>query len=203
MTRLRLAILISGRGTNMEALLDAAALPGYPAEPVLVLSNRPEAAGLASAEARGVDTVAIDHKPFGTDREAFERQMQAKLENAGVEIIALAGFMRVLTPWFVSQWEGRMINIHPSLLPKYPGLHTHARALEAGDAEGGCSVHWVSEGVDEGDVIARARVPVLPGDTPELLAGRVLIAEHQIYPAALARACEIIMRRSGRQEPGI
>ena len=189
MTRLRLAILISGRGTNMEALLDAADAPDYPAEPVLVLSNRPDAAGLETAASRGIATVAIDHKPFGKDREAFERAMQEHLEKAGVEIIALAGFMRVLTPWFVSRWSGRMINIHPSLLPKYPGLNTHARAIEAGDAEGGCSVHWVSEGVDEGGVIAQARVPIRPGDTAEALASRVLVAEHHLYPQALALAC--------------
>ena len=189
MTRLRLAILISGRGTNMEALLDAADAPDYPAEPVLVLSNRPDAAGLETAASRGIATVAIDHKPFGKDREAFERAMHEHLEKAGVEIIALAGFMRVLTPWFVSRWSGRMINIHPSLLPKYPGLNTHARAIEARDAEGGCSVHWVSEGVDEGGVIAQARVPIRPGDTAEALASRVLVAEHHLYPQALALAC--------------
>lgn len=195
MSRLRLAILISGRGTNMEALLDAAAAPDYPAAPLLVLSNRPDADGLETAASRGIATAAVDHKPFGKDREAFERAMQVELEQAGVEIIALAGFMRVLTPWFVSHWSGRMINIHPSLLPKYPGLDTHARAIEAGDAEGGCSVHWVSEGVDEGGVIAQARVPIQPGETADSLATRVLAAEHKLYPQALALACTEIRQR--------
>lgn len=195
MTRLNLAILISGRGSNMEALLKAAEDPAYPARPVLVLSNRPDAKGLGTAAAAGIPTRAIDHKAYGKDREAFERELDKALAEAGTEIIALAGFMRVLTPWFVSRWEGRMINIHPSLLPKYKGLDTHQRAIEAGDTEAGCTVHWVSSGVDEGEIIAQAAVPVLPGDTPDTLAARILPEEHRLYPQALAKACRQIMAR--------
>ena len=195
MTRLKLAILISGRGSNMEALLKAAEAPNYPAEAVLVLSNRPDAAGLKFAEAGGVATAAIDHKTYGKDREAFEYHVDATLRGAGVDVIALAGFMRVLTPWFVTRWEGRMINIHPSLLPKYKGLDTHQRAIDAGDTEAGCTVHWVSAGVDEGEIIAQASVPILPGDTAETLAARTLPEEHRLYPRALALACEQIMAR--------
>lgn len=193
MRRLNLAILISGRGSNMEALLHAAEDPAYPAKPVLVASNRPDAKGLETAAAAGIATAAIDHKIYGKDREAFERALDAELQAAGTEIIALAGFMRVLTPWFVGRWEGRMINIHPSLLPKYKGLHTHQRAIDAGDATGGCSVHWVSAGVDDGEVIAQARVPILPGDTEDTLAARVLVEEHKLYPKALAKACQQVL----------
>lgn len=194
MRRLKLAVLISGRGSNMEALLNAAAAdPDFPAEPVLVLSNRPDAAGLKIAEAAGAPAVAIDHKTYGRDREAFEFHVDATLRGAGVEIIALAGFMRVLTPWFVKRWEGRMINIHPSLLPKYKGLDTHQRAIDAGDAQAGCSVHWVSAGVDEGEIIAQACVPILPGDNAETLAARTLPQEHRLYPEALKIACKKIM----------
>jgi phosphoribosylglycinamide formyltransferase-1 len=192
MTRLRLAILISGRGSNMEALLSAAEDPAYPAKPVLVASNRPDAKGLETAAAAGIPTLAIDHKLYGKDREAFERALDMALTDAGTEIIALAGFMRVLTPWFVTRWEGRMINIHPSLLPKYKGLDTHQRAIDAGDAEAGCTVHWVSAGVDEGEIIAQAAVPILPGDTAETLAARTLPEEHKLYPRALALACQKI-----------
>ena len=192
MTRLNLAILISGRGSNMEALLSAAEDPAYPAKPVLVASNRPDAKGLETAAASGIPTLAIDHKLYGKDREAFERALDKALNEAGTEIIALAGFMRVLTPWFVTRWEGRMINIHPSLLPKYKGLDTHQRAIDAGDAEAGCSVHWVSAGVDEGEIIAQAAVPILPGDTADTLAARTLPEEHKLYPRALALACEQI-----------
>lgn len=192
MTRLKLAILISGRGSNMEALLNAASAADYPAKPVLVLSNRPDAAGLQFAEAAGIATAAIDHKTYGKNREAFEFHVDSTLRGAEVEIIALAGFMRVLTPWFVKRWEGRMINIHPSLLPKYKGLDTHQRALDAGDSEAGCTVHWVSAGVDEGEIIAQARVPVLAGDTAETLAARTLPVEHRLYPEALAMACRQI-----------
>lgn len=192
MTRLRLAILISGRGSNMEALLSAAEDPAYPAKPVLVASNRPDAKGLETAAAAGIPTLAIDHKLYGKDREAFERALDKALTDAGTEIIALAGFMRVLTPWFVTRWEGRMINIHPSLLPKYKGLDTHQRAIDAGDTEAGCTVHWVSAGVDEGEIIAQAAVRVLPGDTAETLAARTLPEEHKLYPRALALACQKI-----------
>ena len=189
MTRRNLAILISGRGSNMEALLSAAEDPAYPAKPVLVATNRPDAKGLETAAAAGIPTLAIDHKLYGKDREAFERELDKALTEAGTEIIALAGFMRVLTPWFVTRWEGRMINIHPSLLPKYKGLDTHQRAIDAGDAEAGCTVHWVSAGVDEGEIIAQAAVPILPGDTADTLAARTLPEEHRLYPRALALAC--------------
>ncbi|MEM5517294.1 phosphoribosylglycinamide formyltransferase [Henriciella sp. AS95] len=194
MSRLRLAILISGRGTNMERLLEAAAEDGFPAIATLVLSNKASAAGLDTARNAGVEALAIPHRDFD-DRESFERAMDQALTDRGIEIIALAGFMRVLTPWFVGKWAGRLINIHPSLLPKYPGLNTHARAIEAGDVEAGCSVHWVTEGVDEGDVIAQARAPILSGDTPDQLANRVLAEEHKLYPRALAEACRLIRQR--------
>lgn len=195
MTRLRIAILISGRGTNMEAILKAAEASDYPADPILILSNRPTAKGLDTAKTAGLSAVAVDHKPFGKDREAFERALQAVLTEHNIEMIVLAGFMRILTPWFVQQWEGRMINIHPSLLPKYPGLNTHQRALDAGDSEAGCSVHWVTEGVDEGAVIAQARVPVLDGDTADDLAERVLLEEHRLYPRAVALAAQDILSK--------
>ena len=195
MRRLKLAILISGRGSNMEALVRAAKSPDYPAEPVLILSNRPDAAGLAFAEAAGIPALAIDHKAYGKDREAFERDLDAALHAAGAEIIALAGFMRVLTNWFVSRWEGRMVNIHPSLLPKYKGLDTHQRAIDAGDHEAGCTVHWVSAGVDEGEIIAQAHVQILAGDTADTLAARTLPAEHKLYPEALKIACKTITEK--------
>lgn len=189
MTRKRLGILISGRGSNMEALLRAAKSEDWPAEIAVVGSNRPDAAGLAKAAEAGVATFALDHKTFGKDREAFERALDAKLVEAGVELVALAGFMRVLTPWFVEKWGGRLINIHPSLLPKYPGLDTHQRALDAGDAEHGCTVHYVTAGVDEGPVIGRAIIDVHEDDTPETLAGRLLHAEHLLYPMCIVRIC--------------
>ena len=196
MTRLKLAILISGRGSNMEAILEAARDPAYPAKPVLVLSNRPDAKGLETATAAGIATAAIDHKTYGKDREAFERAMHEQLTEAGVEIIALAGFMRVLTPWFVNKWQGRMVNIHPSLLPKYKGLDTHQRALDAGDTEAGCTVHWVSPGVDDGEIIQQASLPILPGDTADSLAARLLPVEHRLYPEALTKACAEIQTRA-------
>ncbi len=186
MRRVRTAALISGRGSNMEALIRAAADPDYPAEIVLVLANRPDADGLATAAAAGVPAEAIDHRPFGKDREAHERVLDARLRDAGVELVALAGYMRVLTPFLVRAWAGRMVNIHPSLLPLYPGLHTHARALAAADADAGCTVHMVTEGVDEGPILGQARVPILAGDTPDTLAARVLAEEHRLYPQCLA-----------------
>ena len=189
MTPLRLAILISGRGSNMETLLKACTEPEYPAAPELVISNRPAAAGLIRAADRGVRAIAIDHRPYGNNREQFEAHLTTALEAARIEIIALAGFMRILTPGFVTHWRGRLINIHPSLLPKYPGLNTHQRAIDAGDKEAGASVHWVTEGVDEGEVIDQVRVPIRTDDTAERLAARVLPAEHELYPRALRKAC--------------
>lgn len=174
----------------MAALIDASGQADSPYEVVCVLSNDPEAGGLAIARAKGVQTVsAIDHRPFGKDRVAHEAALQAVLHTADVEVIALAGYMRLLTPFLVTRWEGRMLNIHPSLLPKYPGLDTHARAIEAGDAEAGCTVHIVTQGVDEGPVLDQARVPVLADDTPGSLAQRVLAAEHELYPRALTAFC--------------
>lgn len=184
--RTRVGVLISGRGSNMLSLVEAARDRAYPAEVVVVLSNNPEAPGLQAARSAGIEARGIDHRPFGPEREAHERALDAVLQQHGVELIALAGYMRVLTPWLVNRWAGRMLNIHPSLLPLYPGLHTHRRALAAGDAEAGCTVHLVTEGVDQGPVLAQARVPVPPGDTEGSLAARVLEAEHQLYPRALA-----------------
>jgi phosphoribosylglycinamide formyltransferase 1 len=186
MPRLRTAILISGRGSNMAALLAAARDPAYPAEIALVLSNRAEAAGLARAAEAGVPTAVVESRAHRGDRAGFEAAMQAVLERHGIGLIALAGFMRVLTPAFVERWAGRLVNIHPSLLPAFPGLETHGRALAAGVRLHGCTVHLVSAGVDEGPILAQAAVPVLPADTPDSLAARVLAEEHRIYPAALA-----------------
>lgn len=180
----RVAILISGRGSNMAALLDAMADPEFPAEPVLVLSNRADAKGLETAAARGVPTIVVDHAAF-EDREAFEKAVDAELERAGAEIVCLAGFMRVLTAWLVARWKGRMINIHPSLLPMFPGLHTHERALDAGVRITGCTVHLVSTDVDDGPILGQAAVPVLEDDDADALAARVLEAEHKLYPACL------------------
>lgn len=159
----------------------------HPARCVLVASNDPEAAGLARAAAMGIPTAAVDHRAYKGDRAAFEAALQAELDKAAPDILCLAGFMRVLTAGFVDQWAGRMLNIHPSLLPKYKGLHTHARALEAGDAEAGCSVHLVTPALDDGPILGQARVPVLPGDTEADLAARVLVQEHRLYPLVLER----------------
>jgi phosphoribosylglycinamide formyltransferase-1 len=181
------AIFISGRGSNMMALVEAAKAEDFPAEFVLVVSNDPNAQGLAWAAERGIKTLAVDHKPFGKDREAHERILNEALVAEGVEFICLAGYLRVLTPFLVDTWAGRMINIHPALLPAFKGLHTHERAIEAGATEHGATVHWVSSGVDEGEIIAQARVPVLPGDTADVLAARVLAEEHRLYPAAVRK----------------
>ncbi len=182
----RTAILISGGGSNMVTLVQS--MTGdHPARPCLVLANDPAAGGLDKAAALGVPTAVVDHRPFGRDRAGFEGELSRVLAAHAPDIICLAGFMRVLTPDFVTRWQGRMLNIHPSLLPKYPGLHTHARALEAGDAEAGCSVHEVTAELDGGPILGQARVPVLAGDTPESLAARVLVEEHRLYPMVLRR----------------
>lgn len=186
MTR-RVAILISGGGSNMMALLRDMEMGDHPACAVLVASNDPGAGGLAKAAALGVATVAVDHRPFGADRAAFEAALMRPILAVGADLICLAGFMRVLTPGFVEPFAGRMLNIHPSLLPLYPGLHTHARALAAGDAEAGCTVHEVTPVLDDGPILGQARVPVLPDDTAETLAARVLVQEHRLYPAVLRR----------------
>lgn len=185
MSRTRVAALISGRGSNMAALLAAARAPDYPAEIALVLSNKADAGGLRTAAEAGVATAVVESRRFGKDREAFERAMDAELERHGIQIVALAGFMRVLTPWFVRRWAGRLVNIHPALLPSFPGLDTHERALEAGVRFHGCTVHLVGEEVDVGPILAQAAVPVRQDDTPDSLAARVLAEEHRIYPAAL------------------
>ena len=182
----RVAIFISGGGSNMVTLAES--MTGdHPARPVLVLSNNANAGGLKKAEAMGIPTAVVDHRPFKGDRPGFEAALQAELEKAQPDILCLAGFMRVLTAGFVEPWKGRMLNIHPSLLPKYRGLHTHARALEAGDTEHGCTVHEVTPELDDGPLLGQARVPVLAGDTPDTLAARVLEMEHKLYPAVLRR----------------
>ena len=183
----RVAILISGGGSNMAALLDSMAAQDHPAEPVLVLSNLPGAGGLDKARRLGVATAVVDHRPFGADRAGFEAALQAVLDGVAPDILCLAGFMRILTPGFIAGWEGKMLNIHPSLLPKYKGLHTHARALAAGDTEAGCSVHVVTADLDGGPVLGQARVPILPDDTEERLSRRVLSEEHRLYPEVLRR----------------
>jgi phosphoribosylglycinamide formyltransferase 1 len=192
MAKKRVAVLISGRGSNMVSLIEAAKAKDYPAEIALVISNRPDAAGLAHARAAGIATEVVDHTRFGKDREAFERALQAVLEQNRIELVCLAGFMRLLTPWFVERWPGRMLNIHPALLPEFKGLHTHERAIEAGAKTHGATVHFVVPEMDSGPIIARAEVPVLATDTPETLAARVLSVEHRIYPEALRQVAEAI-----------
>lgn len=184
-SKTRTAIFISGRGSNMMALVEAAGAPDFPAKFALVVSNDPEAAGLAWAAERGIKTVAVDHKPFGKDRESHERAVHEALVAEDIEFICLAGYMRILTPWLVEQWNGRMINIHPALLPDFKGLHTHERAIEAAVREHGATVHWVTPGVDEGETILQARVPVFPEDTADVLSKRVLAEEHKLYPQAV------------------
>ncbi len=191
---LRVAILISGSGSNMVAL--AQSMQGdHPARPCLVLSNRPDAGGLARAAGMGIPTAVVDHRSFGTNRAAFEEALQEALAAARPDVIALAGFMRILGPGFVRAHAGRMMNIHPSLLPKYRGLDTHARAIAAGDTEAGCTVHEVTPALDDGPILGQARVPVLPDDTPETLAARVLPMEHRLYPLVLRRFA------SGQRDP--
>jgi formyltetrahydrofolate-dependent phosphoribosylglycinamide formyltransferase len=180
----RVAVLISGRGTNLQALLDAQQNAYTIA---LVISNVAGVEGLDRARDAGVEALTIDHKPFGKDREGFERKIDSALRARKIDIVALAGFMRVLTPFFVRAWAGRLVNIHPSLLPKYPGTNTHARALEAGDAWHGASVHLVVEEVDAGEIIGQSRMPIEPGDTPETLARRLLAIEHELYPRCLEK----------------
>jgi phosphoribosylglycinamide formyltransferase 1 len=190
MNRKRVAILISGRGSNMVALIEAAKADDYPAEIALVISNAPDAAGLARARDAGIPTELVDHKAFGKDREAFDGELDATLQTHQIDIVCLAGFMRVLSPWFVARWNGRLINIHPSLLPAFKGLHTHERAIAAGAREHGATVHFVVPELDSGPIIEQEKVPVLSSDTADSLAARVLEAEHRIYPLALRRVAE-------------
>ncbi|MDP4022236.1 phosphoribosylglycinamide formyltransferase [Methylobacterium sp. NEAU 140] len=184
-TKARVAILISGRGSNMTSLIAAARDPAYPAEIALVLSNRPDAAGLARAAEAGIPARAIDHRRY-PDRAAFDAALDAALREAGIDLVCLAGFMRILTPGFVEAWAGRMINIHPSLLPLFKGTHTHAQALAAGVRLHGCTVHFVVPELDSGPIVAQAAVPVHEGDDPDSLAARIIVQEHRLYPAALA-----------------
>jgi phosphoribosylglycinamide formyltransferase-1 len=185
MAKARVAILISGRGSNMMALIEAARNPSYPAEIALVIANQSDAAGLARAEAAGIVTVVVEHAPFGKDREGFERAMQEVIESKAADLICLAGFMRLLTPSFVKRWEGRMLNIHPALLPAFKGLDTHRRALSAGVKIHGATVHFVSAEMDSGPIIVQGAIAVRGDDTEQTLAGRVLEIEHRIYPVAL------------------
>ena len=189
MTRRRVGILISGRGSNMAALIEAAQAPDYPAEIVIVISNERDAAGLAFAASRGIPTAVVNHRDFSS-RESFADALDAELYTAGVEIVCLAGFMRLLATSFVERWSGRMLNIHPSLLPALKGLNTHARALAEGAKMHGCTVHFVAPEVDSGPVILQAEVPVLPGDDEKSLAARVLKEEHRLYPEALRLVAE-------------
>jgi phosphoribosylglycinamide formyltransferase 1 len=198
--RRRAAILISGRGSNMLSLIEAARDPGYPAEIVLVLSNRADAAGLARAAAAGIATATVDHRAY-PDRASFDAALDRVLRDAGVEIVCLAGFLRILTDGFVRSWQGRMINIHPSLLPAYKGLHTHERALADGVARHGCTVHHVVPVLDSGPIIAQASVPVLPGDTPDSLGARVLSEEHRLYPEALAKVARSLAAEPQEHAP--
>jgi phosphoribosylglycinamide formyltransferase-1 len=198
MVRKRVAILISGRGSNMAALIDAARKPDFPAEIVLVISNRPEAAGLATARQKGIQTAVIDHKAFAT-RDAFDAALETRLAKARVDIICLAGFMRMLTTPLVERWRGRMLNVHPSLLPDLKGLHTHSRALAAGMKLHGCTVHFVAPELDSGPIILQAEVPVLDGDDEKSLAARVLAEEHRIYPEALKLLAEGKLKVEGER----
>ena len=200
MERTRVGILISGRGSNMEALVRAARDPAYPAEIVVVISNRPEARGIAVARELGIATVVVDHKSYAT-RDAFEAGLDRELARHQVAFVACAGFMRVLTEGFIARWKGRILNIHPSLLPAYRGLDTHLRALSDGVKIHGCTVHFLGVDVDDGPIIAQAAVPVVTGDTPASLADRVLKAEHRLYPAALAVVVTGRLRRADGPQP--
>jgi len=188
--RKRVAVLISGRGSNMAALIEAAKAKDYPAEIALVVSNKPDAGGIATARAAGIATELVDHTAHGKDRAAFERALQAVLEKHRIDVVCLAGFMRILTPWFVGQWQERMLNIHPALLPAFKGLDTHKRALQAGAKVHGATVHFVVPEMDSGPIIAQGAVAVRKDDTEQSLAARVLSVEHHIYPQALKLVAE-------------
>ncbi len=202
MTKKRVAVLISGRGSNMVALIEAAKAQDYPAEIVLVVSNRPDASGLARARQAGIATAIVDHRAFGEDREAFERALDGELQAHRIDLLCLAGFMRLLTPWFVTRWSGRMLNIHPALLPQFKGLHTHRRAIAAGVKRHGATVHFVVPEMDAGPIVVQDSVPVVEGDTEETLAERVLEVEHRIYPQALRLVAEgqVTLASSGHEK---
>ena len=190
MSRKRVAVLISGRGSNMAALIEAAKAKDYPAEIALVVSNKPDAGGLVTARAAGIATEIVDHTAYGKDRPAFERALQAALEKHRIDLVCLAGFMRLLTPWLVGHWQNRMLNIHPALLPAFKGLDTHRRALEAGAKMHGATVHFVVPEMDSGPIIMQGAVTVHADDTEETLAARVIKVEHRIYPQALKFVAE-------------
>ena len=192
MRRIKTAVLISGNGSNLQAILDAAQAADYPACITLVISNKEEAYGLKRAENAGVATVVIPHQHYES-RESFDRMVDAALKNHGIELVVMAGFMRILSDWFVEQWAGKLINIHPSLLPKYKGLHTHQRAIDAGDAEHGATVHWVTPELDSGEIIVQGSVAIEPGDTAETLQQRVHALEHQLYPAAVKQVATAML----------
>jgi phosphoribosylglycinamide formyltransferase-1 len=198
-SRQKIAILISGRGSNMQALITACTQPEFPAQPVLVLANEPGAAGLAVAAAAGVPTRTVDHRQFGRDRAAFERALTSELEGARADLVCLAGFMRLLGGDFIARWWNRLINVHPSLLPAFKGLHTHERALASGVRLHGCTVHFVRPAMDDGPIIVQAAVPVLPDDTPERLGTRVLAVEHICYPLAVRLIGEGRVRVEGER----
>jgi phosphoribosylglycinamide formyltransferase-1 len=183
-TRVKIGVLISGRGSNLQSLIDASQGPDFGAEIALVISNIPDVYGLERAKLAGIATKVVDHKSFA-ERASFEDALHTELSAAGVELVCLAGFMRILTAGFVDRWYDRLINIHPSLLPKYKGLHTHQRAIEAGETFGGCTIHFVRPAMDDGPIILQAPVPIVPGDTPDTLAARILVEEHRIYPEAV------------------
>jgi phosphoribosylglycinamide formyltransferase 1 len=199
MARKRVAVLISGRGSNMVALIEAAKNPCYPAAIVVVISNRSDAAGLERARTEGIATAVVDHAAFGNDREAFERALQAVLEAHRIDLVCLAGFMRLLTPWFVARWQGRLLNIHPALLPAFKGLNTHERALAAGATVHGATVHLVVPEMDSGPILAQESLKVHDADTADTLAARVLELEHRIYPRALAIVAERMTEDAGQR----
>ena len=200
--RLRVAVLISGRGSNMVSLIEAAKAADYPAAIVLVISNNPDAAGLAYAREAGIPTAVVDHRPFGENRTAFEQALDAQLDAHRIDLLCLAGFMRLLTADFVRRWNGRMLNIHPALLPQFKGLHTHRRALEARAREHGATVHFVAPEMDSGPIVLQGSVPVREGDTEETLARRVLEVEHRIYPQALRMVAEGRAKFAAADETG-
>jgi len=187
--RVRTAVLISGRGSNLKSLIEASRAPDYPAEIALVISNKPDAGGLEIARAAGIPTQVISHRDFAS-REEFDRAIDAALRAADIALVAEAGFMRIHSEWFAKKWEGALLNIHPSLLPLFPGIHVHDQALAAGVTESGCTVHFIVPELDAGPIILQAKVPVLPGDTPDTLAARILVEEHRIYPEALKLVAE-------------
>ena len=201
MRRIKTAVLISGHGSNLQALLDAAAAADYPAAITLVLSNKEEAYGLTRAENAGVPIAVIPHGNYA-DRESFDRVMNAALESHEIELVVMAGFMRILSDWFVRKWQGRLINIHPSLLPKYKGLDTHQRAIDAGDKEHGATVHWVSPELDSGEIILQESLTIMPDDTAATLKERVHALEHQLYPTAVRGVATALRHNLPRYEAG-